>query len=484
MHEHRTADGKTIYYMSRADLERLPGHRGHGDTYRASCPVHGGDSATAFTVNYATGWGHCFKCGDAWTLRVEDHPDTKLPAGHPDYTPPQNRYKTDTVQPPTLASLAQARNGGKPQTSPQRPLESPVRGDTPKHDSIPLHDACERLQAHIPAAVAALAGSPGAAYLEARGIDLETARALQIGWSSRGDLAGRVILPLTGPDGVPVGATGRAVADHVKPKYKALATDKGYRKYLFNGGAISQAKRTGHPLLIVEGPLDAAAAYAAGYPLTVAIGSTSYSHWDHFAGVPRAILLLDNDPAGIDGRGRAYAALQQYIGDVKVFRPDALAAILEGCSDLGEYWQRYRRMIPIVGGIIMGPHMHAATPLPPQIRVPEKQHPMEANTPHGSTPENRTPMHEHNPHALQLTGPVVMDLFETLPPALQIETVELAHRLERDRDFGKGLRADFYAGYSTLALEDRVAVLWALIYRPAYLGPVCTRLGVTYPSAA
>mgnify|MGYP003380525538 CR=1 FL=1 len=88
MHEHRTRDGKVIYYMSRAELERLPGHKGHGDTYRSRCPIHGGDSFQAFTINYGTGWGHCFKCGDAWSLRVEDHPGTKLPAGHPAYTPP------------------------------------------------------------------------------------------------------------------------------------------------------------------------------------------------------------------------------------------------------------------------------------------------------------------------------------------------------------------------------------------------------------
>lgn len=493
MHEHRTPDGKTIYYMSRADLERLPGHKGHGDTYRSRCPVHGGDSFQAFTIDYATGWGHCFKCGDAWSLRVTDHPETKLPKDHPDYRPADHKRNTP---PPTLESLAAARNARKPQTPPRNAPGSPQAVDSPQNDPVPMNDARKRLQAQIPAAMDALPGSPGAAYLEARGIGLETARALQIGWSTRGDLANRVILPLSGPDGIPTGATGRAIRDGHNPKYKALATGKGYQKHLFNGGAISHAKRTGHPLLIVEGPLDAAAAYAAGYPLTVALGSTSYRHWDHFAGVHRAILLLDNDPAGIDARGRAYTALQEYIDDVRVFTPAALQTILEGAGDLGDYWQRYRRMPPIIAAMMIGPHRHAAGPLPPQIRVLQNDNPMVEGIPHGSPrdggkpsvedspAQNDTPMQSGIPHAIELTGPAVLELFETLPPALQVEAVELAHRLETDRDFGKELRADFYAGYSTLAAADRVAVLWALIYRPRDLQATRTRLGMERHPAA
>lgn len=483
MHEHRTADGKVIYYMSRADLERLQGYRGHGDRYRARCPVHGGDSFQAFTIDYATGWGHCFKCGDAWSLRVEDHPDTILPKGHPAYTPgrsPQN------PKPPQLHTNRPPANQTPPQTAP----ESPQSLETLK-----------RLYRAIAGATGALRGSRGAAYLESRGIDLQTALDLDMGWTTRGDLANRVVFPLSGPDGLPTGATGRAVDDHTKPKYRALAADKGYRKYLFNGGAISQAKRTGHPLLIVEGPLDAAAAYAAGYPLTVALGSTSYAHWDHFAGVPRAILLLDNDPAGIKARARAYEALQAYIGDVRVFRPDALATVLEGCNDLGAYWQRFHRMPPAIAAAIMGPHMHPAGsparpgdgeqsrvnsgPDHPQATEPQNDNPMKAEIPHGSLhtgqmghpkkgaylqAANDNPMQSGNPHAIALTGPVVRTLFAELPPALQVEARALAVALQADGDLRTELQAAFSRNYDTLEDADRVAFLWAYMdHRPADL---------------
>lgn len=490
MHEHRTPDGKTMYYMYRADLERLPGHKGHGDTYRARCPIHGGDSNSAFQINYATGWGHCFKCGDEWSLRVADHPETKLPKGHPDYRPAD--HKRDAT-PPTLESLQRDRNTRKQQTPPYLAPVSPQTRETPKSDPTHANDARKRLQAQIPAAMDALPGSPGAAYLESRGIDLNTARALQIGWSTRGDLANRVILPLTGPDGVPIGATGRALPGGRNPKYRALAAGKGYSPGLFNGGAVSQAIQTGHPLLIVEGPLDAAAAYAAGYPLTVGIGSTSYKRWDHFAGLQRAILLLDNDDAGIGARSRAYTALLEIVPDVKVLTPAALQTILEGAGDLGEYWQRYQRMPPILGGIIMGPHIpnrtkpdeKAVKPVPDSGDPPPaaNDHPMEANTPHGSPAANgdpmsierphevpaiEAPMQEQNPHArVELTGDAVRAMFADLPTGLQVEALELIERLQHDRDFAKAFRADFYDAYAVLSTPDRVAVLWALIYHPA-----------------
>lgn len=452
MHEHRTADGKVIYYMCRADLERLQGYRGHGDKYRARCPVHGGDSFQAFTIDYATGWGHCFKCGDAWSLRVEDHPDTILPKGHPAYTPGRS---SQTPRPHTNRPPAD-------QTPPQTAPESPQ-----------TREILEGLYRAIAHATEALRGSRGAAYLESRGIDLQTALDLDLGWTTRGDLKQRVVFPLAGPDGLPTGATGRAVDDHTKPKYKALANDKGYRKYLFNGGAISQAKRSGHPLLIVEGPMCAASAYAAGYPLTVAIGNVSYKHWEHFAGVSRAILLLDNDQAGMQARGRAYASLQEYIPDVRVFRPDALAAVLEGCKDLGDYWQRFHRMPPAIAAAIMGPHMHAAASSPcPGDRAHNEIHTVKqtpaapADDAHPSV--HTTPLQNHvktatetASQAICLIGPVVRAMFADLQPALQMEAYELAAIMQADNATRLELHAAFSRHYDTLEDADRVAFLWA-----------------------
>ena len=82
-------------------------------------------------------------------------------------------------------------------------------------------------------------GSPGETYLAGRGIPFDVAQALRIGWATVGKLAGRVVFPLCGLDGLATSATGRAANDNARPKYKTLATGDGYVKTLFNGGAIA-----------------------------------------------------------------------------------------------------------------------------------------------------------------------------------------------------------------------------------------------------
>lgn len=74
-------------------------------------------------------------------------------------------------------------------------------------------------------------------------------------------------------DIAPTSAIGRAITDQVRPKYKALGKDDGLVKTLFKGGAIVKPRHTGHPLVIAEGPTDA----AAGIPLVVALEGANQS---------------------------------------------------------------------------------------------------------------------------------------------------------------------------------------------------------------
>jgi DNA primase len=123
------------------------------------------------------------------------------------------------------------------------------------------------------------------------------------------------------------------VEDHTKPKYRVLASDHGYLKTLFNGGVIAQAKLTGHPVIVVEGPLDAAACVAAGLPLTVALCGAAYAHPEHFRGLQTVILALDADDAGQAGRWALWLALMS-LGIQILVLP---ASALKGAKDLGEY---------------------------------------------------------------------------------------------------------------------------------------------------
>ncbi len=333
MREHRSQSGKPIYYATRAELERLKGYRGNDRRGRACCPIHDGDNPTALSIDWMTGWARCFSCGDAWVIRVEDHPDTIRP------------------------------RGDAPAAAPQRPKREERRrpdADSTAHDLEALHAG---LECAIAGALEALPASPGVAYLNARSIPLDVALELGIGWGTRGTLAGRIVFPLCGPDGHPTSAIGRRIDDTAgkrSPKYKALDGKAGYVKTLFNGGAIAYARRTGHPLIVVEGPLDAAACYAAGLPLTVAIGSTTYAHPEHFAGVATVLLALDGDAAGKEGCRRLWLDLTAR-GIEVLSLP---AAALDGCKDLGEYWQRFHAMPGQLVTRATGPHRQGATGYP------------------------------------------------------------------------------------------------------------------------
>jgi hypothetical protein len=337
MREHRTAAGKLIYYATRSELESLPGYRGSDGRGRACCPIHNGDNPTALSIDWATGWAHCFACGDTWAIRVEDHPDAIRPRGDSACKPPANRLQN-------------------PPTATQRRRRAP---DPVAHDLGALQ---ANLEHAITGAMDALPGSPGQRYLEGRGIPLDVALSLGIGWARQGKLAGRVVFPLSGPDGHPTSAMGRRIyeTDNDRdPKYKALDGKAGYLKTLFHGGAIAQAKRTGHPLIIVEGPLDAAACVVAGLPLAVAIGSTSYAYPEHFTGVSTAILALDGDAAGRAGRRQLWLELTGRGIDVLSLP----ASALDGCKDLCQYWQQRRTMPVQLMARSIGPHLRSVTTL-------------------------------------------------------------------------------------------------------------------------
>lgn len=445
MREHRTKDGRLFYYASRAELERLKGYKGNDRRGRACCPIHDGDNPTALSIDWATGWARCFHCGDAWAIRVEDHPDAKRP-GDTHTRPVQNRYSEPQHRP----SAAQRR----------------------RRDTEPVAHDLDALQASLELAIAgamdALPGSPGQRYLEARGIALDVALSLGIGWGRAGELKNRVVFPLSGPDGHPTSATGRRLYEtdnKYDPKYKALDSKAGYIKTLFNGGAIAQARRTGHPLIIVEGPLDAAACAAAGLPLTVAIGSTSYPHPEHFAGLSTAILALDGDKAGQAGRRSLW--LELTARGVEVLPLPASA--LDGCKDLGEYWQTHRTMPAQLMARAIGPHLPSATP----ATTPSP------DTSAGTAAKKTTPAADDvaqgegiDPAAwpsreyLQWQGEQAQRALELtpddLPADLRAEAEALARDMAADPDFCMDFWADLSRNETTLSAEDRVAAWHAV----------------------
>jgi hypothetical protein len=399
MIEHTSRAGNTIWYASREELERLPGYRGNDRKGRACCPVHAGDNPTALDIDWGSGWAHCFVCGDAWAIRVGEPPQTGAGPGKP--TPYAQR-----------APDAPERTHG-PKTTTDTPAPNPA--------------ALERLAALTHAYSAAYAGSPAAEYAQSRGIPDDIAQRLGWGYVSDNQYlrAHRLFIPYTDPAGQLTGGAGRALDRTTQPKYRNLRKADGYTKTLVSGGAIAQARAARKPLVIVEGPFDAAACLAGGLPYAVALnGATARAEW--FAGVPRVFLGFDADDAG-------RAAVARFRRTVPVhatsFHADALAA----CKDLGEFWQTHGRLpATLIAAASSQPDISPSDPEPAQA---EPSAPAPAFT---------------NGKA------------DDLPAGLREEAEALGVELAADPEEARRFMQELLAREHTLAAEDRRAAWHAL----------------------
>ncbi|WP_162583994.1 MobF family relaxase [Variovorax sp. PBS-H4] len=136
---------------------------------------------------------------------------------------------------------------------------------------------------------------------------------------------GRAILPLTNPDGIVAGFIGRKAptdVDDRNPKYVNSPTTELYKKssnlYGLNPDTVA-AIRAGAPVVIVEGPMDAAAitTAAAGAAVAVATNGTALT-MDHMRVLQSAgalgrghslTLAFDGDRAGRAATNSAHALL-------------------------------------------------------------------------------------------------------------------------------------------------------------------------------
>ena len=310
MIEYTARSGRTIWYATREELERLPGYRGNDRKARACCPVHAGDNPTVLEISWDTGWAHCFVCGDAFSIRVGEPPQT---GAGPGKTTPRAQRAPD---------------------APGRTEAPKTATDTPE----PNPAALARLEALAHAWAAAYAGSPAAEYVRARGIPDDIAR--RLGWGYVGNnpylRLHRLFIPHTDPAGQLTGGAGRALDSTTHPKYLNLRKADGYTKTLVNGGAIAQARAARMPLVVLEGAFDGAACLAGGLPYVVALnGATARPQW--FAGIPGVFLANDADDAG-------RAAVARFRRTVPVHATSFHADALEGCKDVAGFWQTHGRL--------------------------------------------------------------------------------------------------------------------------------------------
>ena len=225
-----------------------------------------------------------------------------------------------------------------PSRLPRQPAAARQRATDP---SVPRAPAPARpdLAQQLAAFQAALPGSRGEAYLQQRGISLELAQQLGVGYAAPGTWphtardwrGGRVVFPHTTPEGRLVNLYGRAVdtAEEV-PKAKRhdhLPGEKGY----FNAAALQAGAG---PLWVCEGAFDALALRAAGVSRVVAIFGVHGWRWDWVREISALVFALDADTAG-QQQWRTLARQAALRGKRVAVLPEAAYG---GYKDVSEAW--------------------------------------------------------------------------------------------------------------------------------------------------
>src|SRR6266403_375232 len=313
--------------LTEADLAAcrpIVGEGGH--VLRALCPFHGSDRQRSLRVQVHSGRFVCFACG-AWGYLAEARERWQEERQHQavDRRPSARQHRKPRLQPTPHTSASHPAVASKPVTRPAAPgAPAPARPE---------------LAQQLAVFQTALPGSPGATYLQQRGIPLALAQQHGVGYAAPGTWphaardwrGGRVVFPHTTPDGRLVNLYGRAVgtAEQV-PKAKRhdhLPGAKGY----FNA-AVLQAGAG--PLWVCEGTFDALALLAAGVPRVVVIFGVQGWRWDWVREVRALVFALDADAAG-QQQWRQLARQAALRGkEVAVLEPAAYG----GHKDVSEAW--------------------------------------------------------------------------------------------------------------------------------------------------
>ena len=287
--------------LSLAALESFDGRGGQGGANRRFlCPFCGDGkgrdaSHRSLSVETQTGLWNCHRCEahgkltDFWEVRTGG-----------DFSARQtfkSRAKSDRAR---LSQL--------------RPVE-PQNGA--KTDDGSAADWRARLRTLAPLAKCDGKATPGAAYLESRGIPLEVAQLAGVRFSPDWFGRGAAVFPIRDRAGALVAAQGRHTTGDGK-----LTTGPKSRGVFFApakvGAQVFQPlEQSGPGVIVCEAPIDALSLAACGFPALALCGvngaNTSGPAWLHLAcGLRRVFLAFDDDEAGEAAAGALAGKLSIY----------------------------------------------------------------------------------------------------------------------------------------------------------------------------
>lgn len=174
--------------------------------------------------------------------------------------------------------------------------------------------------------VTEIAGTPGAAYLQSRGITIELACDSTVLFAPHFYGRPAVVFMLRDFDGQPTGASGRYFHFNATPKTRIAGNrrDGVFQASVTLGNKRVQPFDAAAPAIIItEAPIDALSLAMAGYP-ALALCGTSAPHWIHRAcGLRRVLLAHDADAAGDAAAASLEAVLAPYGARCTRLRPEA-----------------------------------------------------------------------------------------------------------------------------------------------------------------
>ncbi len=246
-----------------------------GNELIGPCPIHHGDSPTAFHINLKKGAYNCFtgcKSGGnilSFVARMETF-----------------GLGEDGIKRAADFILDIIGQGAKP-----------VPAGAPKPEPHKQKGATENLPLAF-----SLRLNPDHLYLSERGITPETIKFFGLGLANKGMMMGRIAIPIHDHFGSLVAYAGRAIDKQMANEQGKYRLPEGFHKQrvLFN---YYRAKDF-PTVIIVEGFFDCFKVHQAGFPNVCALMGTVMSDRHQeliLQSFKQVVLMLDNDPAGRKG---------------------------------------------------------------------------------------------------------------------------------------------------------------------------------------
>lgn len=304
----RTIQDRDYGPFSRADIENFDQGRKCADGYRYFCIVCDQEKQKdrSLAINETTGAWQCFRCTangqlqDYWEKQADG---TLTNFRHEQYSGHARRTQNNKIAMQQRFSLSATR----------AMVAAPVEPEKEQRWRAWWDSATD------------CAGTPGATYLESRGIRPSIAHACGVKFALNWYYHPNVLFPIADRANRLVAVQGR----QVEGVGKLIAGPKSLGAFVTPG--LFEA---GRELAITEAPIDALAIYQVSGLAALALCGTSWPHWLPALCLGRKVYMAtDADKPGDDCAEKLTTLLVSYGARIKRLRPPQ---VKEGCKDWAE----------------------------------------------------------------------------------------------------------------------------------------------------